>query len=67
MTNLSEAKHITFLDTSLNWEALVDSTRNNPDNNEKLFGALEAEISDRMSIDFGTFSDFQNRRVEKLG
>lgn len=64
MTNLPTAKHITFLDTSLNWDALVDSTRNNPDNNEKLFDALQAEISERMSIGFGTFTDFENRKIE---
>lgn len=63
MTNLP-SKHISFLDTSLNWDALVDSTRKNPTENDKLFDALQAEISSRMSIDFGTFTDFENRKLE---
>ncbi|MBX9573196.1 MAG: hypothetical protein K2X77_30135 [Candidatus Obscuribacterales bacterium] len=65
MTNLP-SKHISFLDTSLNWDALVDSTRKNPDTHEKLFDAVQVEISARMSIDFGTFSDFENRKVDSV-
>lgn len=51
-----------FRDRSLSWEALVDSTRKSPENDDKLYQARLPEISQRMAIDFGSFEDFVGRK-----
>ena len=67
MSNLNSAKNISFVDTSLNWDDLVNSTRKSPESDDKLYKALIPEISRKMSLDFGSFDDFNDLRLEAKG
>lgn len=52
-------------DPSLNWDALVFSTQKSSDETSELMHEeVLQEIRSKLSIDFGSFSDFEKRKVD---